>query len=182
MGYSRGKSFWWAGCGGPNSFMQEHYSMYKLIKQSKHTIKMEDVLSFFPLWNKGMEKENMSFWIFIFFKSALFLGKPPGPIKQHQVMNIYRHKNLFHCESKSDCWAWVTSAIFFCFWSFPLGCKFNHTGENVFSWNDLQWSVCWGMFWWVFFMAQLQRNVVFFPDTRICLFIYIHLTRRIIHV
>lgn len=26
------KSFWWAGCGGPKSFMQEHFIMYILIK------------------------------------------------------------------------------------------------------------------------------------------------------
>lgn len=36
------KSFWWAGCGGPKSFMQEHYIMYILIKQSKHMVKIED--------------------------------------------------------------------------------------------------------------------------------------------
>lgn len=41
-GYSQRKSFWWAGCGGPKSLMQEHYIMYILIKQSKHMIKMED--------------------------------------------------------------------------------------------------------------------------------------------
>lgn len=43
------KSFLWAGCEGPKSFMQEHYIMYILIKQSKHMIKIKDVASFFPL-------------------------------------------------------------------------------------------------------------------------------------
>lgn len=42
-GIFMGKSFWWAGCGGPESFMQEHYIMYILIKQSKHMIKIQDV-------------------------------------------------------------------------------------------------------------------------------------------
>lgn len=44
-------SFWWVGCGGPKSFMQEHYIMYILIKQSKQLIKTEDIVSFFPLWD-----------------------------------------------------------------------------------------------------------------------------------
>lgn len=38
------KKLWWAGCGGPKSFMQEPYVMYILIKQSKHMIKMADML------------------------------------------------------------------------------------------------------------------------------------------
>lgn len=43
------KSFWKAGCGGPKSFMQEHYIMYILIKQDKYMINIEDIVSSFAL-------------------------------------------------------------------------------------------------------------------------------------
>lgn len=48
------KSFWWAGCGGLKSFMQEHYIMYILIKQCKHMIKIKNVASsFFSTFKLG---------------------------------------------------------------------------------------------------------------------------------
>ena len=44
-GIFTGKSFRGAGCGEPKSFMQQHYIMYILIKQSKHVIKIFFILS-----------------------------------------------------------------------------------------------------------------------------------------
>lgn len=137
------KGFRWAGCGGPESLMQQHYIMYILIKQSKHMIKIQDKAPGFSSLKQEMWAPFQN-GLFCFFWSLevvilIFLKCPSGSralCKTHQVQISYcatGHSqrfllflNLFILYHYST----------FAFFLFPFGSNFKlNYILNLPSWN-----------------------------------------------